>query len=81
MHSDCPTTVPRDPDLETDRSVLMLLTDQPGLWTVEEIARAIGDRVRAVDGVNHLYQDGLIHRLESFVFATRTAARAAELSG
>ena len=63
-----------------DHSVLMLLTHDPGLWTVDEISRALGDRVGAVDGVSHLFADGLIHRLDGFVFATRAAVHVRRLS-
>jgi hypothetical protein len=79
MH-DQPTLTPAEQERQLDHSVLMLLTHDPGLWTMDEISRALGDRVGAVDGVSHLFADGLIHRLDGFVFATRAALRAQRLA-
>ena len=54
----------------------LLLTDEdPGLWSHDEIARAMGDPVVAIDVTHTLQAAGLLHRLGDFVFPTRAAAR------
>jgi hypothetical protein len=54
----------------------LLLTDEaPGLWSHDEIARAMGDPVVAIDATDTLHAAGLIHRVGDFVFPTRAAAR------
>jgi hypothetical protein len=62
-------------------AVLGLLTDaevqRP--WSVAELEREIGDRVRTADALTRLYAAGLVHRFDEFVFATRAAVRAGEL--
>jgi hypothetical protein len=71
-----------DRDNETDRAIMdLLLIDSPGPWAVEEVAREIGNANDATDGLARLERAGLIHRLEGFVFPTRTAAHAAVLAG
>jgi hypothetical protein len=69
---------------QDDRDDGMLLamlvgSDHPGLWSVEELIHAMGDRVAVIDSLMRLEHDGLIHRLERFVFPTRAAVRAHEL--
>lgn len=66
-----------------DSAVLsLMLCDGSGFpWTVEEIARTIGDRIDAVDAVRRLEAAGLVHRLGDLVFPTLAARRADELSG
>jgi predicted transcriptional regulator len=67
-------------DRETDRAILdLLLIDAHAPLSVEEIAREIGDDNDARDGLARLTRAGLVHRLESFVWATRSAACAAAL--
>ncbi|HEY4812683.1 MAG TPA: hypothetical protein VIH71_16675 [Solirubrobacteraceae bacterium] len=48
-------------------------------WSVDEIARELGDATSAEDAVRRLVQTGLAHRLGEFVFPTRTARRASQL--
>jgi hypothetical protein len=48
-------------------------------WSLDEIARELGDATSAEDAVRRLVQAGLAHRLGDFVFPTRTARRAAQL--
>jgi hypothetical protein len=68
-------------DDEIDEAVMSLLLDQRrGLWSVEEIASEMKDRVDAEDGLARLAAAGLVHRLDGFVFATRAAARASDLA-
>jgi hypothetical protein len=59
---------------------LLLNSDQPGLWSVDEVIRAAGDRrIGAADGLLRLERYGLIHRLGDFVFPTRAAVRSEEI--
>ncbi len=46
----------------------------PGLWSIEELAREIGKPIDIADSVHRLHGQGLVHRLEDFVFATHAAA-------
>jgi hypothetical protein len=66
-----------------DRAVLrLILCDGSGFpWSVEEIARTIGEPIDAVDALRRLEAAGLVHRLGDFVFPTLAARRADELSG
>ncbi len=48
-------------------------------WSVSEIARELGNAPDARDAVTGLTGTGLVHRLDEFVFPTRTARRAEEL--
>ncbi len=67
----------------------LLLEDRPGLWTLTELDRCLNpssktepgaepSRVDVEDAVEDLYAAGLLHRLGTFVFASR-AAHAAQL--
>jgi hypothetical protein len=58
---------------------LMLDDDTPGLWSVDELARAHGDPVATVDALAGLHAMGLIHRHREFVWPTRTAARTIQI--
>jgi hypothetical protein len=68
---------------DMQRTVLYLLTteDQP-IWTVEDIGRAIDDRVGGLDAVAHLRRAGLIAQTtDKHVFATRAGCRAVAITG
>ena len=52
-------------------------SDHP--WSVAEIVRELGNGPDAQDAVARLAGTGLVHRLDEFVFPTRTARRAEEL--
>lgn len=66
---------PVEQDDATDQAIMgLLLIDHPGLWSVEEVERELGDRIAAQDGLSRLRRAGLVHRLDGFVFATRAAA-------
>lgn len=74
---------PGEAETQTDQAILgLLLADTAPIWSVDEVVQAIGDRLTAVDGLNRLARDGLIHRLDDgdFVFAARAAARATDLA-
>lgn len=63
----------------TDRMVLMLLLDEPGLWSLDEIGREISTVPDVEDGINRLHAVGLVHKLDQFSFATRAAVRGQRL--
>lgn len=77
MH-DQPT--PAQVEDQEDAGVLELLMHEPLPWSLDEIARELGDRVVATDAVARLYAAGLVHRFGEFVFATRAARRGIGLS-
>jgi predicted transcriptional regulator len=81
MHDQRSPTVAEDEE-RADFAVLHLLTDDDAQrpWTVDEVAREIGDRIEAEDSLARLYGAGLVHRIEGFVFATRPALRAVRLA-
>ena len=62
-----------------DHAVLQLLAGESGPWSIDEVIREIGDRFAAEDAISRLYGAGLLHRLESFVFATRAGISACRL--
>jgi hypothetical protein len=65
-------------DLEhkAERVVLMVLTDEPGLWHLDEIRRQVFQPDDVEDAIGRLAAYGLAHRIEDFAFATRVALRA-----
>jgi hypothetical protein len=73
-----PTAIERD--AQTDSTLLMVLLAETSHrpWSVDEIAREMGDDPS--DSLRRLYGGGLIHRLDGFVWATRAAALADEIS-
>ncbi len=75
---------PAAADVETrrDNTVLkLLLGDEHHCpWSIEELARTIGDRNDTVDAVSSLQAAGLLHRVGDFVFTTLAARRADELA-
>lgn len=73
---------PADEDEMTDGAIFGLLSgcDDQRPWSVDEIARELGDHNRAVDGLARLYGSGLIHRMGEFVWATRAALAADAIS-
>jgi hypothetical protein len=62
-------------------AVLELLVEEQRAWSIEELAREIGDRVRTLDAVAQLERSGLLNRLnERFVCASRAAIAAEQIS-
>lgn len=66
---------------EVQRCVLcaLLAPTGCGLCSMHELAVAIGDYEAAELAVVGLHAEGLVHRLDGFVFATRAVVRAHEL--
>jgi hypothetical protein len=81
MHEQTNPRPPAEDDAIVDGAILdMLLHDEPqGVWSVEEVARALDDALAAADAIARLHAAGLVHRLGDFVFATRAAVRCAAL--
>ena len=77
-----------DPANSTSDILDILIDQHPGLLHVDELARMYGratiddDSARRIvdDAIAELLACGLVHRLERFVFATRAALRARELT-
>jgi hypothetical protein len=65
--------------------MMILLTGEHGLWTIDELEREVsgprGDGGNIDDAVNHLYGRGLIHVVGEFVAPTRAARAMDELTG
>jgi hypothetical protein len=70
------TPTPVEEDGQVDHAIVLLLLDRESQrpWSEQEIEREIGCNV--TDSLARLYAAGLIHRLESFVWATRAALMA-----
>lgn len=67
-------------DETTDWAVLAsLLADDRAPWSIEEVAREVGDHTETIDSLQRLHRAGLIHRCEGFVFTTRAARRFEDL--
>lgn len=67
----------------SEKEVLYLLTgDDLPVWSVDDIGRAIGNQLDAIDAVGNLAAAGLIHQTsDGFIFATRAASRMVEMVG
>jgi len=67
-------------DEATDWAVLAsLLSEECVPWSIEEIAREIGDRSTAIESLKRLRRAGLVHRCDKLVFASRPARKFEEL--
>jgi hypothetical protein len=70
----------RHPDEQIDKIVLSyIVSTEAWPWSLDEIARELGDKADAIDSVHRLVDTGLLHRIGDFVFPTRPARRAAEI--
>jgi hypothetical protein len=76
-----PTRAP-DELAYNERRVLDILLDPAfhGTWTAQEVMRAFGDEIAAIDALAGLHAHGLIHRHHEYVFASRPAARLLEIN-
>jgi hypothetical protein len=76
-----PNPTPADEDTTTDGAIFGMLShpDEQRPWSVEEIAREMGDHNATEDGLARLYGSGLIHRCGDFVWATRAGLRSADI--
>jgi hypothetical protein len=76
---DQPISGPGERMDRADNDLLHMLCadDSHRPWSVDEIAGEL--QVDPTDALGRLSRAGLIHRLESFVWATRPAARSHEL--
>jgi hypothetical protein len=63
-----------------DMALLGLLLSTDRLWSIDEVSREIGDPLEVADSIARLHGAGLVHRLESFVFASRPAVQAMRLA-
>ncbi len=80
MHDE-PSQIPprQDEDVRENIVLHMMLDDAtPGLWSTEELSRAVG-RIETADALPALHAMGLIHRHGDFVWPTRAATRAAQI--
>jgi hypothetical protein len=70
-------------DEHTELVVLMLLLepDEPAQWSLEELARELGDGLQANDAVASLDAAGLVRRRDDLITATRAARRFSRLIG
>lgn len=57
---------------------MLMLETSHRPWAVDEIAREMGEN--PADSLSRLYGGGLIHRLDGFVWASRAAVMADEIS-
>jgi len=65
---------------QIDNAVLGYLLYGPSWpWSIDELGRELGHESNAIDAVRRLTRTGLVHRVDEFVFPTRTARRAYEL--
>jgi hypothetical protein len=73
---------PAEDARRVEQAILALLSspDEQWPWSVDEVAREIGDRIATLDALACLHGAGLVHRCGEFVFATRAARRAQELA-
>lgn len=67
---------------QVEQAVLAMLLDdaQQRPWSIAEVQCAIGNEVQAYDALTDLRADGLVHRIGDFVFASRAAVRADDIS-
>jgi predicted transcriptional regulator len=72
-----PIPSPMEEDGQIDIAILWTLLHEPRPWSVDEVAREVGQD--PVDSLNRLYGGGLIHRHDRFVWPTRAAVMAEDL--
>jgi hypothetical protein len=74
---------PAEADDRIDSAILSLLLDDDSHrpWSEDEIGRAIGDTFAASDSLGRLARAGLIHRIDPYVFASRSAVEFERVAG
>lgn len=72
----------QEKEAHTDGVILEVLmdTDSQRPWAVFEVEHEIGDAETVSDSLGRLARAGLIHRLDRFVFASRAALRADQIT-
>ena len=92
LHNPSPGAMPGDHDSALDQALLDLLVhDHPGLWSLSELSRSLTSSSQTAatgepptheteDAIERLYAAGLLHRIGSYVFATRAAHNAQRLA-
>jgi hypothetical protein len=81
MPASQPTQEDRDGDVDAViLGTLLLDPDAQRPWALFEIENEIGDPVAVSDSLGRLARAGLIHRLDRFVFASRAALRADQIT-
>jgi hypothetical protein len=66
----------QEQDDASDHAIMGFLLDDPGPWCEVELTREFSNPLSVEDGLNRLACEGMIHRLDGFVFASRTAKQA-----
>ncbi len=91
-HNPNPGLAPGDCEHALDQALLdLLIHDHPGLWSLSELSRSLTSSGQTADtgeppthetedAIERLYAAGLIHRIGSYVFATRAAHNAQRLA-
>jgi hypothetical protein len=81
---DNPTREPAEQDTDDDTSIMsaLLVEGDQRPWSIEELARDLGDQTRAHDSIDRLQRLGLIHRTsDDLVYPTRAAIYMDRISG
>ena len=67
---------------QVDAAILGLLLepDSQRPWSVDEVAREIGDELAAADSLARLAGAGLVYRLDRFVWVSRAALHSDRLA-
>lgn len=75
---------PAGQDDADDNSIMgaLLVESDQRPWSVEELARDLGNHIRAQDSINRLQRLGLIHRTnDDLVYPTKAAIHMDRISG
>ena len=66
---------PAEAEAAADSEVIALLlgSEGPGLWAIDELVREVGARVQVADSLSRLVRAGLAHESNGFVLASRSA--------
>jgi hypothetical protein len=92
LHNSNPGITSGDHESALDQALLdLLIHDLPGLWSLSELSRSLTSSSQTAasgeppvheteDAIERLYAAGLIHRIGTYVFATRAAHTAQRLA-